>query len=75
MLEESRFAYRHVGSPEQVIVDRSMSVSFVAALPEAERARVEARLRAIIADEPSLAGRETVEMPYETVAYRVERLE
>ena len=32
-LSESRFAYEHVGVAERVIVERAMSVSFIAALP------------------------------------------
>ncbi len=69
-LEESRFTHVHVGAPEQVIVDRFLSVSFIAALPAAERAVVEAQLRALIADEPELAGRDEIAFPYATLAYR-----
>jgi len=73
-LEESRFRYVHVGPPEQVIVDRFLSVSFIAALPDAERRDFEAQLRASIAATPGLAGRDVVEMPYETVAYCARRI-
>ena len=73
-LDECRFAHEHVGSPERVIVDRVLSVSFIAALPAAERVVVEGRLRELIAHEPVLAGREVVAVPYETVAFRAVRL-
>ncbi len=73
-LTSCRFPHAHVGTPEQVIVDRFLSVSFIAALPEAERAQVAERLRRLIADEPSLAGRSTVSFPYETVAYVADRV-
>lgn len=73
-LTESRFPHVHVGTPEQVIVDRFMSVSFIAVLPEAERALVEERLRRLIADEPSFAGQSTISFPYETVAYVADRM-
>lgn len=72
-LDASRFAHEHVGTPEQVIVDRFLSVSFIAALPADERAVVEGRLRRLIAEEPTLARRETIAFPYETVAFRCVR--
>src|SRR5476651_1837785 len=39
-LEETRFDHQHVGSAQDVIIDRFLSVSFIAALPAAEKARV-----------------------------------
>jgi len=45
------------------------SISFIAALPNEEEAKVVAKVRALIAAEPSLAGRTTVTMPYVTAAY------
>ena len=72
-LAEARFPHRHVGSPDTVIVDRFLSVSFIAALPVERRAEVEAALRRLIDEEPALAGHDTVAMPYETLAFRCER--
>ena len=72
-LDETRFEHRHVGSPDTVIVDRFLSVSFIAALPEASRAEVEVALRRLVDDEPALAGRDIVTMPYETLAFRCKR--
>ena len=68
-LEETVFPYRHVGPPQEVMVDRSLSVSFIASLPPAGRAQVEAALLELIATHPQLRGRETVEVPYLTHAY------
>ena len=68
-LDETRYRHEHVGPPDRVIIDRVMSVSFIAALPVGERAIVERRLRDLIADEPVLAGRAIVSLPYETVAF------
>ena len=73
-LEETRFRHVHAGPPEQVVVDRFLSVSFIAALPAAERDAVAARLRGLIADDPALQGKASIEAPYETVAFRVRRL-
>lgn len=68
-LEESHFRHGHTGPAERVIVDRVMSVSFVAALPQAERDRLAADVRALVAATPELAGHETVTFPYETRAF------
>lgn len=72
-LTETIFPHGHTGSPEHVVVDRVLSVSFIAALPESERKQVEAKVRALIADHPALAGRETVTLPYRTAAYSCAR--
>jgi len=74
-LHERAFAHAHVGSPERVIVDRVLSTSFIAALPEAERAEVAGGVRKIIAATPELAGRDTVAFPYATHAFACERVE
>jgi SAM-dependent methyltransferase len=74
-LTERSFTYQHVGSPERVIVDRVLSTSFIAALPEAERARFTDRVRALIAATPTLAGRAEVAFPYQTHAYSCRRLD
>ncbi|MGK9418866.1 methyltransferase domain-containing protein [Pseudomonas cedrina] len=68
------FAYSHVGSPQEVIMDRFLSVSFIAALPAAEKATVTAQLRALIQTHPDLRGRDTVAFPYQTQAYVCQRL-
>jgi SAM-dependent methyltransferase len=68
-LEEACFPYEHVGPPREVIVDRTLSVSFIANLPAAERKQVEDQLLALIASHPGLRDRETVAVPYLTRAY------
>ncbi|WP_263260320.1 class I SAM-dependent methyltransferase [Pseudomonas sp. RIT-PI-S] len=72
--ELSCFAYSHVGSPQAVIVDRFLSVSFIAALPTDEKCIVAERLRELISDHPALRGREVVAFPYQTQAYAFQRL-
>lgn len=69
----SVFPHVHEGTVEAVIVDRIMSVSFIAALPEPERAKVEAALRELAATHPALRGRERIAFPYRTQAYRCDR--
>lgn len=73
-LVETRFSYQHTGTPQQVIVDRFMSVSFIAALPAQENAEVRARLDALIATHPALRGREVLDFPYDTLAFHCTRL-
>jgi SAM-dependent methyltransferase len=67
-LREKRFPNRHTGDPDQVIVDRILSVSFIAALPSDEQERVKAELRKVISTSPELAGKSEVTFPYETLA-------
>jgi len=71
-LGERRARNAHRGSPEQVIVKRTLSISFIAALPPDQRAEVERQVRALIARTPELAGDAEVSFPYETtmLAYR-----
>ncbi len=57
-----------------MILDRTLSVSFIAALPEAERAKVAQSVRDLIARTPELAGRDAVTFPYRTFVYWCERV-
>lgn len=68
-LQLQRFHNGHTGSPEDVIFNRVRSTSFIAALPDAQRARVDEQIRGLIASEPELRGREVVTVPYETAAF------
>lgn len=68
-LRERTFPHAHIGPPDQVIVDRVASVSFIAALDESSRARVLEQVRDLIARTPELAGRAEVTFPYVTRAY------
>jgi ubiquinone/menaquinone biosynthesis C-methylase UbiE len=72
-LEETRFAYQHIGSPQQVILDRFLSVSFIAALPDHDKSAVAERLNDLISSHPAIRGRETIAFPYQTHAYRCSR--
>ncbi len=67
--QEKHFAHGHTGPPEQVIVDRVLSISFIAALPLAQQQLIETRIGDLIAATPSLAGKDEVTFPYETVAH------
>ena len=66
---ETVFEHEHVGPPAQVIVDRFMSVSFIAALPAPEQAAVRQQIEALIDTHPALRGQATVRLPYQTRAF------
>ena len=68
-LQHAEFAHSHEGPAETVIVGRLLSTSFFAALPASAREELAQRIRAVIAAEPELVGRDRVAMPYRTMAY------
>jgi SAM-dependent methyltransferase len=72
-VKESRFPNAHEGDAEQVIVDRTLSISFIAALPEGEREQVRDQVRALISATSELAGQAKVAFPYETAAFAFRR--
>jgi SAM-dependent methyltransferase len=74
-LSEARFPHGHTGAPERVIVERVLSVSFIAALPASEQERVATQVREVIATSPDLAGQNEVTFPYETAAFHCAKLE
>lgn len=72
-LHETVFEQRHEGPPDEVIVDRFMSVSFIAALPDNEKTKVLAQIRDVIDHHPALRGRTRVALPYHTQAFAAVR--
>lgn len=68
-LQVQRFHHGHTGAPEDVIFNRVRSTSFIAALPQAHRAKVDEQICRLIASEPELRGRDVVTVPYETAAF------
>jgi SAM-dependent methyltransferase len=68
-LDEQHFSHGHTGAPEDVIVTRVRSTSFIAALPADERAKIDGEVYALIAAEPALNGKDVVTVPYETAAF------
>jgi SAM-dependent methyltransferase len=68
-LIERHVPHGHTGAPEDVIVDRILSVSFIAAQPAEGREEVAGHIRRLIAATPDLAGRSAVTFPYVTAMY------
>lgn len=68
-LQEDQFSHVHRGTSEDVILARTLSISFVAALPVSEQQKIETRVRDLIAATPELANEGIVAFPYKTFAY------
>jgi SAM-dependent methyltransferase len=64
-LHERHLAVVHRLTPDQV-VDRILSVSFIAALDDDVRAEVERELQSLLATHPDTRGREVLDLPYRT---------
>jgi hypothetical protein len=64
----------HVGTTEDVVLKRTLSVSFISALPSGERSKVEREVRRLIARTPALADGKVVAFPYETSMYAYRRI-
>jgi SAM-dependent methyltransferase len=73
-LAEQHFNQTHTGSPDDVIVNRVRSTSFIAALGAGERDVIDREVSALIASEPELAGKEVVTVPYDTAAFCAEKI-
>ena len=68
-LQETQFSQEHTGTPEDVLFNRVRSTSFIAALPPQARQGIDEAIRALIASEPALRGRERIGVPYRTAAF------
>jgi SAM-dependent methyltransferase len=71
-IDEAHLRHVHALSPAAVL-DRVASISFVAAMPDAERAEILAEVRALLATHPDTAGRAEVALPYRTDVHVYER--
>ena len=65
-LGERHAVISHVGPADQVVVARTLSVSFIAALPQDQQQKAEQQVRDLIACTPELQTPE-VAFPYRTV--------
>src|SRR6185369_2396402 len=72
-LQRARFSFVHEADFAAVVA-RVTSVSFIAALPPAEFARVVDQVRKLLATHPETKGRSAFELPYRTGVYWCERL-
>lgn len=72
-LEHRAFRFVHELDPDGVVA-RVTSVSFIAALPDDERAAVAERVRALLAEDPETRGRAVLAVPYRTDVFWCERV-
>jgi SAM-dependent methyltransferase len=63
----------HLGPADHVIINRTLSTSFVAALPAEKQAAMVEEIRALIAATPELTGASDVSFPYITRMYAFRR--
>ena len=65
-LREKTTPHVHEGSPEQVVIGRTLSVSYTAALSDPARDAVRQALEELVRTDPDLRGRDRVEHAYTT---------
>jgi SAM-dependent methyltransferase len=68
-LETKQFQHHHTGHPNDVIINRFMSVSFIAAQDAATQQKIEDDIRDLIQTHPALKGKETISFPYVTECF------
>jgi len=66
LVDERHARNGHSGTAEEVVLARTLSVSFIAGLPADQRAEVEQEVKALIARTPALARGGELSFPYET---------
>lgn len=71
-IDEAHVRHVHALSPGGVL-DRVASISFVAAMGEADRAAILEEVRALLASDPATAGRAEIALPYRTDVHVYER--
>jgi SAM-dependent methyltransferase len=72
-LEHARFSMVHELDPDGVVA-RVLSVSFIAALSDVERERVEAEVRELLAEQAGVRAGERVALRYQTDVFWCERI-
>jgi hypothetical protein len=65
-LREATFEHAHRGNFDTVVVDRVMSVSFIASLTRSEREEVSQQVRRLVNAYPGLSDETDVIFPYRT---------
>ncbi|MCQ4166569.1 class I SAM-dependent methyltransferase [Tahibacter harae] len=73
-LQQSEFVHEHRGPADIVVLERVLSTSFIAALPQGQRAQVQQAVAQFIASEAELAGKAEVAVPYRCMAYAAQRI-
>ena len=72
-LQELKFEHAHRGHFETVVVDRIMSVSFIASLSLSAREEVDRQIRRLVNSYPDLSDETDVRFPYQTLVAWTEK--
>jgi len=72
-LQELKFEYAHRGHFDAVVVDRIMSVSFIASQSLSKRKEVERQIRQMVNSYPDLSDETDVRFPYQTLVAWTEK--
>ena len=72
-LQEATFEHAHRGDFESVVVDRVMSVSFIASLPQSARDEISGQVRRLVNAYPGLSDETDVTFPYRTLVAWTEK--
>ena len=73
LIELNTFQLLHHGTVEQVVSNRLLSTSFIAAMPEIEQQRLKAKFEQIIFDFTGLTAQDQIDFPYTTYAYHFQK--
>lgn len=68
------FQQAHQGSVEQVVSNRLLSTSFIAAMPSAEQQQLKAKFEKIVFDFTGLTAQDQISFPYTTFAYHFQKI-
>ena len=72
-LQEATFEHAHRGDFESVVVDRVLSVSFIASLPQSARDEISGQVRRLVNAYPGLSDETDVTFPYRTLVAWTEK--
>lgn len=73
-LAEKHFTHSHTGTPEDVILNRIRSISFISTLSPEQQEPIFQKVREIIATHPELKDKQEVTVPYDTVAFNTVKI-
>ncbi len=73
-LVEKHFTHSHTGTPEDVILNRVRSISFISTLSPEQQEPIFQKVREIIATHPQLKDKQEITVPYDTVAFHTVKI-
>lgn len=74
-LQMIEYPHSHVGSVQRVVIERVLSLSYVAGLPPSERSELMGRIERLLETQPDTRDRAEIEFPYRTQAWHCRLLD